>query len=78
MILKKILDSWGSVLAMVLEIQCPRCPPQYTEHMVHLDSLRICDNVLARVKTCCIKCCSSLRTPNLFDEYFDMRYAYVS
>jgi len=51
---KKILNFGGSVLAMVLEIQCPRCPPQYTEHMIRLDSLWICDNALARVKTCCI------------------------
>ena len=50
MILKKFLSFLGSVIAMILEIQCPRCPPQYTEHMIHLEPLRICDNVLARVK----------------------------
>ena len=44
MIPKKFLSFLGPVLAMVLEIQCSRCPPQYTERMIHLDSLWICDN----------------------------------
>ena len=64
MILKNFLSVQGSFLATVLDIQCPRCPPQYTGHMIHLDSLRIYDNGFASLKTRGIKCSYRLRASN--------------